>query len=284
MGTVVSINVDVDQRVGKGSVLAQLDSRVLQQGLVELKTQLDLATTLYNKQKNLWDQGIGSEVQYLSAKANKESLEQRLATMQQQVSMYSIKSPINGTVDEVNVKVGSTVAPGLPAFQVVNLNDLVARAEIAESYGMLIRKGDEATVEFPDLKKTVTGKVSFVARTIDPMSRSFTVEVAIKNDDARYRPNMLAIVRAVAAKCDSCIVVPVNAVQTAVDGKFVMVAKEEGGKILAEKRMVSLGDVYKGQAVIIGGLEPGDRVIVKGYDGLSTGQPLIIPSPAADLP
>lgn len=276
MGTVVSVRVDEDQKVGKGAVLAQLDSRVLQQSVAEVKTQLDLATTLFNKQKSLWDQGIGSEVQYLSAKANKESLEQRLATMHEQLAMYTIRSPISGTVDEVNVKVGSTVAPGMPAFRVVNLNELVARAQVAESYGLKIKKGDEAIVEFPDLRKEVIGQVSFVARTIDPMSRSFTVEVAIKNDNQSYRPNMIAIVRTVASQCDSCLVVPVNAVQTGVEGKYVMVASAGGTKAIAERRLVTVGSVHKGQAQIVSGLRAGDQVIVKGYDGLSKGQPVTI--------
>jgi RND family efflux transporter MFP subunit len=187
-------------------------------------------------------------------------------------------------VDEVHVKVGSTTAPGIPAFRVVNLSNLVAKAEIAESYGVNVQKGDEAIIEFPDLNKAVTGKISFVARTIDAMSRSFTIEVSVRNDDPRYRPNMIALIKTVSTQCDSCIVVPVNAVLTGTDGKYVVVTQIDGDKTVAERRGVKVGSVYKGEAVITDGLSPGERVVVKGYYGLTNGQPLSVQSAATDTP
>ncbi|HRH67758.1 MAG TPA: efflux RND transporter periplasmic adaptor subunit, partial [Bacteroidia bacterium] len=149
MGNITSLNVKAGDKVSKGDILAVVDDRIIRQGIQELQAQLDLVTQIYNKQKNLWDQKIGSEIQFLQAKTNKEALEKRMGSLQEQLDMTRIKSPINGTVDLVNIKVGQTMAPGVPAFRVVNLSSLKVSAEVAESYISKVKRGNDVLIYFP---------------------------------------------------------------------------------------------------------------------------------------
>ncbi|HEY0900440.1 MAG TPA: efflux RND transporter periplasmic adaptor subunit, partial [Sphingobacteriaceae bacterium] len=196
-GSVTNIYVNVGQSVSKGQVLAQLDDQVLRQNIAQLRTQLDLATNIYNRQKNLWDQKIGTEVQYLTAKTQKESLQKQIATLQSQASMYKIKSPISGTVDEMELKIGQAVSPGVPAgIRIVNASKLKVKALVAESYSGRVNQGDDVSVSLPDVPDTFNTQVSFASRVIDPTSRSFSVEVKLPAKKS-YRPNMLAILNIV---------------------------------------------------------------------------------------
>ena len=161
-----------------------------------MKSQLELATSVYDRQKNLWDQKIGTEVQYLQAKTNKETLERNIASLQEQNQMLRIKSPINGTVDEIIAKIGEAVSPGLPAFRVVNTSELKLTASVSEAFVTNVQKGNKVIVTIPELKKDLESKVTFVGRTIDPLSRTFQVEVALPSE-ANLRPNMSGVIRVV---------------------------------------------------------------------------------------
>src|SRR6185295_16366748 len=157
MGTVTAVLVKAGDHVSTGQVLATLDDKMMKQSVAEMQSQLDLATTVFNRQKNLWDQKIGSEVQYLQAKTNKEAMEKRMASIQEQWNMTRIKSPINGTIDAVNIKVGQSVAPGMPSFHIVNLTELKVKGEVAESYISKVQKGNNVVIFFPDINKEVKG-------------------------------------------------------------------------------------------------------------------------------
>ncbi len=270
-GTVAKINVNVGDEVKVGQILATLDNQIGYQGLQELQSSLAFANNVYMKQKNLWDQKIGSEIQFLTAKNNKESLERKLATMNEQLDMSNIKSPINGTVDEMMLKLGQTVAPGLPCVRVVNLSSLKAKAEVSESYGAKIRQGSEVVVHFPDINKDVTGKISFSGKVINSLTRTFTVEVLLDKNNPELRPNMLAILKIVDYKSDQSIVVPVNTVQNSEEGQFVMMAQTVNGKKTAKKQAVTVGSVYNGLAEIKKGLSKGDKIITTGYQDLDEG-------------
>lgn len=153
MGPVTKIYVKSGANVKKDQVLAELDAEIVKRQIDDLKINLNFATDVYNKQKALWEKEVGTEVQYLSAKNNKESLEQKLATLNEQLDMYKIKSPINGTVDEVMIKIGANVAPGVPCFRVVNFSELKAKADVAETYASQIKEGNEVMLIFPDLNQ-----------------------------------------------------------------------------------------------------------------------------------
>ncbi len=265
-GVITNIYVNIGQNVAKGQVLAQIDDAVLRQNIAQLQTQVDLATNLYNRQKNLWDQKIGTEVQYLNAKSQKEGLEKQMAVLRQQASMYKIKSPISGTVDQMDYKVGQAVQPGAPGIRVVNTNDLKAKALVSETYAGRISQGDEVLVEIPDASDSLKTKISFAARTIDPMSRSFSVEVKLPSKKT-YRPNMLAILKIVDYSKANAKTVPIKAIQKSEKGDYLMVV--DNGK--AKKVDVKVGNIYNGDAEILSGINEGDKVIVNGLNNLNEG-------------
>ncbi len=271
MGIIKAIYAREGDVVKAGQVLAELDDAVLRQSMSELKTALALATDLYNKQKNLWDQKIGSEIQFLSAKANKESMEDRLKTLNEQLDMYKVKSPINGTVDEVEVKIGQASAPGVPAFRVVNLNSLRVKADVSESYASKIKDGDDVILYFPDINKEIHSKISFAGKSISAMNRTFGVLVNLQSSPD-YHPNMIAVLKIVDYKTDEAIVESVNTVQNSENGNYVFIAVTDGNKTIARKQIIKLGRDYNGMVEITDGLKVGDRIITTGYQDVEDGE------------
>jgi RND family efflux transporter MFP subunit len=268
-GVVTHVNVREGEEVKAGQTLAQIDNSLIVRGIEELKSQLELTTTVFNRQKNLWDQKIGTEVQYLQAKSNKEGLERRLASMNEQNEQTKIKAPVSGVVDAIDVKVGQNIAPGMPAARVVNNTDLKITARISESYSNQLRKGDKIIVTFPDVNKTVTSKLSFVARNIDPLSRTFIVEADLPSAP-ELRPNMTAVVKVVFETTAAAIVVPVNVVQTINNEKVVYVAEQKGNQTVARKKVVKVDGIYDNLAQVQG-LAVGDKLITTGFQGLTDG-------------
>jgi membrane fusion protein, multidrug efflux system len=269
-GVVKSILVTEGDKVMKGQVLATLDDEVIQQNIQEVQTNLDLAKTLYEKQKGLWDQKVGTEVQYLNAKSNYESMQKRLAGIQQQAAMSQIKSPIDGTVDAVSIKVGQSVGPGLPTIQVVNTDQLKVRGYVTEAYISDIHQGDSMVVNFPDLNKDIVSVASYVSKSIDPVNRTFTVEVKLPQD-ANYHPNMIAMMKIIDYSKPSAVVIPINLVQNDPTGSFVFTIENDKGTMVARKTLVDVGKIYAGNAEITNGLKPGDKIITVGYDDLNNG-------------
>ncbi|MEJ6982330.1 efflux RND transporter periplasmic adaptor subunit [Pedobacter sp. P351] len=266
-GVITGIYVSPGQRVGRGQVLAQLDDKVLRQNIAQLQTQLELANSLYRRQKNLWDQKIGTEVQFLTAKSQKEGLERQMGVLRSQQSMYKIKSPISGTVDKMDLKLGQAVSPGMPGVTVVNTNNLKVEADVAESYAGRVNQGDEVEVILPDVPDSLKTRVTFASRVIDPVSRSFNVEVKLPGRNV-YRPNMLAVLRIVDYKIENAITVPINAIQKSETADYVFVA--EKGR--AKRVNVRTGKVSEGKAEILLGLKAGDKVIVSGMQELNEGE------------
>lgn len=262
-GTVTKINVKAGDEVRTGQVLAETDSRAVSQQLSDLQTNTDLVNQIYEKQKNLWDQKIGTEVQFLQAKTNKESMTKKMGALQEQLRMTKIISPINGTVDAVDIKVGQTAAPGMPAIRVINYSNLKVKADVAETYASKIKKGSEVTVYFPDMQDSIIGTVNFVSRAINPSSRTFMVEVLL-NDKKEYHPNMVAHLKINDYRsAASQIMIPVRTIQKDESNEsFVYVASGN----LAEKRIVAVGKQYNGMAEILSGLKPGEQLITLGYD------------------
>jgi RND family efflux transporter MFP subunit len=239
-----------------------------------MEAQLELAKTVYERQEKLWSQKIGTEVQYLQAKTNKESLEKQLASVREQNDMYRIKAPITGTVDDVQAKVGQAVQPGMPAFRVMNASDLKLQANISEAYVTSVKKGNKVLINIPEIGKEIVGTVSFVGNNIDPLSRTFSVEVKLPSQND-LRPNMSAIVKVVFTTANDAIVVPVNIIQSLNGEKIVYVAEKKGNTTVAAKKVVTIDGVFNNQAQVHG-LKAGDQVITVGYQGLNDGEPVKI--------
>ncbi|PSR55970.1 efflux RND transporter periplasmic adaptor subunit [Adhaeribacter arboris] len=274
-GVLTSVRVDVGDRVTKGQVLATIDASILETSEQELLTGLELANTVFEKQQRLWDQKIGTEIQYLTAKNNKESLERRLATLRQQKDQYIIKAPISGVIDEFNPKVGEAVTPGspMPVARIVNTSSMKVLAEISEANAGKINKGDEAIVVLPDLNKEFPATVTVVSQAINSSSRSFPVELSIKGGSkSELRPNMIALIKVKDYEKSKALVVPVNVVQRDDTGDFVYVASKEGNQNVVRKKKVQTGLSYAGKAEVTGGLAVNDQVITTGYQNLYEGQ------------
>lgn len=270
MGVVTQVYVKEGQTVAKGQTLAQIDNAVLVKNIESMKSQLELVTTVFERQKNLWEQKIGTEVQYLQAKTNKESLEKQIAGLNEQNEMTKIKASVNGTVDELLVKVGENIVPGMPAARIVNTTELKLTASVSEAHVTEIKTGNKVIVSIPELKKDIEARITFVGKNIDMLSRTFPVEVSLPYHE-NLRPNMSAVIKVIFQTEANAITVPINVVQELNGEKIVFVAQAEGKNTVAKKRVVTLLGVYNGVAHVTG-LTAGEKVVNVGYQGLSDGQ------------
>lgn len=271
-GTITKINVKVGEEVSKGQILAETDANTILQQMSDLQINLDLSKQVLEKQENLWSQKIGTEIQYLQAKATKESLEKKMSTLQEQLRMTKIVSPINGTVDGVNIKIGQVVAPGLPAISVINFSNLKVKADVAESYASRIKNGDEVQILFPDTKDSVTSKVHYASRAINALTRTFSVEVLLDNNK-EYHPNMVAKLKIndyQSAKPQ--ITLPVKFIQRGTEESYVFVS--ENGIVV--KKVIKTGREYNGLLEVIDGLKEGDLLITGGYDLVNEGDKVAV--------
>ncbi len=271
MGVVTQVFVTEGQVVKKGQLLAQVDNSVILRSVESMRSQLELATSVFDRQQNLWDQKIGTEVQYLQAKTNKESLEEQVASLEAQIEMTKIKSPIYGTIDEVFAKIGQNLAPGVPAVRVINTSDLKIKANVSESYITAIRPGNKVMVTVDDLDESFDARVTFVGKNIDLLSRTFPVEVKLPTLP-NLRPNMTAVVKIVFYSDDDAVVVPVNVVQEINNEKIVYVVEQNGDKTVARRKVVKVDGVYDNMAQISKGLVAGDKIITVGYQSLNDGE------------
>ncbi len=273
--TVTRIYTKAGKSVKAGELLAELDNSTIVAGINEVKTGLQLANSIYEKQKNLWDQKIGTEVQYLQAKTQKESLEKKLISLQEQLDMTKIKSPIDGVVDEVMLRIGQGAAPGVPAIRIVNLAGLKAKAEISETYAGRVKEGNTVSIKIPDIQKEIQTRISYCSKVINPLTRTFTVEASIDPNQGLHA-NMMAVLMIADYYKDTAIVVPINVVQNGEDSNYILVAVEKNKKVFAEKRVVKPGLSYNGKIEIISGIVPGDKIITTGFQDLNPGDALLL--------
>jgi RND family efflux transporter MFP subunit len=276
-GVLTSMRVKPGDRVSKGQVMATLDGMLVEQNIQEIRTRLDLARVAYEKQKNLWDQQIGTEMQYLTAKNNYEALQRSLATMQEQRDQYNIKAPIAGVVDQVVPNAGEAVSPGIGIIRVVNTTGGKVVAEVSEAYLDKIKSSNEAVIYFPDLQQEAVAEVTVVSQFINPTSRTFTIELKLKNlsKDVTLRPNMVAVVRIQDYKNEDAVVVPINLVQRDESSNYIYVAKRAGEQYVATRREITTGVSYKGRVEVLSGLTSDDHIITAGYQNLNEGQPVV---------
>lgn len=276
-GQVKAIFVKEGDRVSKGQTLAQLNTSTIEANIAEVNTSLDLANTVYERQKRLWEQKIGSEMQYLEAKNRKESLENRLTTLRSQLSMSIVRAPVSGVVDAIYKKEGELVMPGVPLLQLVNLDNMKIIADVSESYIKSINKGDTVRVTLPALgNEIIEAPVSRTSNIINLKNRSFSVEVKLPNRSGVLKPNSIGIIEIVDYYNDSSLVVPTRAISKDSHGEFVYVVKEKDGKPTAFKIRINSGLSSEGYTRILSGLAPGDRVVTKGYNEVSDTAPVSV--------
>lgn len=276
-GNVKKIHVMEGQNVAKGQVLITLDAGQLESGIKELEKGLELATKVFKKQETLWEQKIGSEIQYLEAKNNKEGLEQKLVTMKEQLDMYKIRAPFNGMVDEIMPKVGESASPGFPIARVMNLGKIFLEADVSEAYIQTVKQGGFVEVKFPSLKESVKAKVTRVGSFINPANRTFKVKVEFSNPAGKYKPNQLAVMKIRDYQAEGAVVIPARIVQQDRSGQdYVYTYELIDGVKRVKKLNLTLGQSYDEDVEVLEGLSADAMIIDKGAKSIQAGDAIEI--------
>ncbi|MEP6748396.1 MAG: efflux RND transporter periplasmic adaptor subunit [Bacteroidota bacterium] len=287
-GVVKAVYVKRGDNVRKGQLLLKLDDAIqrqsliaAQQGIESNKIALSHAQDIYQRQKNLWDQKIGTEIQLinannevLNAQNALKSAQEQLKITNEQLTFTNIVSDVDGTAEIVNIRVGEVftgVQGTTPQISIVNNSNLKVTAQIPENYLGKVNVGSKVKISLPDINKTIDAVVTVAGKSIDPINRSFFIEAKIPADKT-LRPNQIALVRIQDYNINNTITVPVNTVQSDEKGKFVMTAVKENGRTVARKKAVVIGQFYGDKMEIKSGLQTGDVVVTDGYQSLYDGQ------------
>ncbi len=270
-GIIEEVLVTEGMKVAKGEILGKLNTNALQRSLDEMQVQLALANTTFERQQNLWNQNIGSEIEYLQAKTNKESLEKRIEGMKAQIEMAVIKSPIDGIIDIVYQKKGQIGSPQVPFAKVLNMSKVKIYADVAETYLTKIKKGDRVTVIFPALSKEINAPIYRLGNTIDPNNRTFRVRVNLNNKSRMIKPNLLSIIKIRDYSSEEAIIVPSLLIKEDFIGEYTYIVNSSGDNLAAKKVYVKSGVTNNNMTEILEGLEPGMEIITDGYTQIVDG-------------
>jgi RND family efflux transporter MFP subunit len=263
-GTVTAIYVKEGQKVAAGQTLIQLDDSAIKNSIAELTTQLNLAKTTFDRQKRLWDQKIGSEMQFLQAKAQKEGLENSLASLKTQAKKMKVIAPFSGIVDEVFPRIGELTSPQTPTVRLLNLDNVYIEADVTETYLPVVKIGTETILNFPSIGKEVESKISQIGNYINPDNRSFKARINIPNKDNTIKPNLLADLKIVDFKQEG-LVIPSTLVQKDQKGNdYVFTLKTENNENVVIKKLITISKEYNNEVFITEGLEATDTLIDKG--------------------
>ncbi len=273
-GQVKSMFVKQGDRVKKGQLLMKLEDGIIQQNIKQVESQLSFAKNIFSRQENLWKDGIGTEVQFLSAKNNVESLEKQLSLVKEQLSTTNVLAEAPGVIDAVSIKVGETfMGSPLAGITIVDPSVLKATVDVPENYITKFKKGMKTIVSIPDINKSINSEISLISETINISSRSFIAECKLTGVKD-IKPNQIAIVKVLDHESKNAIVIPVETVQTDEKGKYVFIFSNENGKNIARKKSIEIGEFYDELIEVKSGLATGDKVITKGFQGLYEGQNL----------
>ncbi|WP_421921016.1 efflux RND transporter periplasmic adaptor subunit [Marinifilum sp.] len=270
-GNIISINVTEGQRVKKGDVLGKLNTEQIERNIDEAKTNLALSATVYERQKRLWDQKIGSEIEFLTAKANKESLERQIEALEAQKDMAIITAPFNGIIDEIYLKKGELAGPTEAFAQLVNIDQVYVEADVAESYLNYIKAGETAELEFPAIGFTAKAPIYRTSNIIDPSNRSFKVRINLNNPSHKIKPNLISVLKIKDYEIDDVIVVPSIIVKKDFEGSYLYVAKKEANHLIAKKTYIQISKTYNNLSLIESGVQMGDKIITEGYSQVVNG-------------
>ena len=271
-GKIVAIPVKVGQQVKKGQILISLDSKVMENGIAELVKGMEIINTTYSKQKELWDQGIGSEMQYLEIKNRKESMEGKMATLKSQLEMTRIYAPFDGRIEKISMKVGELASPGRGIIDVVNLSNLYVNTEVSEAFMQTVHTGDTVTIDFPNLPGVLkTIPVAYKGDVINPQARTFTVRVEIPNNGQEIKPNMLANMKIRIINLKDAVVVPTALIRQDVEGSYIYTVQNASSAPAAHKVYLKTGSSDGNLTVIDSGLVGGELIISQGYNRVKEG-------------
>ena len=275
-GILTNVYVTEGQKVSKGQILARIDDGGLGQQLTQLQIQADLAKTTFERQKRLWDQKIGSEIQYLQAKSSYESQQQAVNQLKQQLSKTTVTAPFSGTIDDVITEQGSVVAAGQSQLmRIVNLDDMYIETDVPERYVADVTTGKSVQVEFPVLGKTIDTKVRQASDFINPANRTFKVEVAVPNKEKSIKPNLTARLKINDYTNENALLVPQSIISENAEGEqYVYVVKDKNseGEGVANKVIIKTGKTQGDVIEVLEGIEDGAEIIQEGARSVRDGQ------------
>ncbi len=274
-GTLYRIYVEKGQKVSKGQLLASIDDGGLSSQLAQMRTQAALSKTTFERQKRLWEQNIGSEIQYLQAKTNYEAQESAVKQLESQVERSSIRAPFSGIIDDVIKDQGTVVSPGPGSeiFRIVNLSDMYIDVEVPEAHLPNVSVGKMVNAYFPVLGETITTKVRQTSNFINPSNRSFKAEIPVPNNNGHIKPNLTAKVRINDYTNENAILIPQSVVSENAEGEqFVYVITDENGSMVAKKVIIQPGTTQGDYLEVLEGLPAGSKVIVEGARSIREGQ------------
>ncbi|MBT8186117.1 MAG: efflux RND transporter periplasmic adaptor subunit [Croceitalea sp.] len=276
-GTLYKVYVKEGQKVVKGQLLASIDDGGLSSQLAQLKTQAELAKTTFERQKRLWEQNIGSEIQYLQAKTNYEAQENAVKQLQSQLGKSTIRAPFSGIIDDVIKDQGTVVSPGpgSEVFRIVNLGNMYIEVEVPESHLPNVTPGKDVIVHFPILGDSVSTKVRQTGNFINPSNRSFTAEIPLPINDTRIKPNLTAKVMINDYTNEKAILIPQSIVSENAAGEqyvYVIEGNGEGDEAMAKKSIIETGKTQGDFVEVLSGINEGDGVINEGARSVKEGQ------------
>ncbi len=263
-GRVQEIKAVEGMRVRKGEVLAEVDTEAIDRNIEEVETQLELAKVIFEKQKRLWDQQIGTEVQFLEAKNRMEILEKNLASVSTQRDRATIRAPFDGTVELVNIRLGELVQPGTPIVNFVGESDLYIEGDVSERYVGILERGDSVEVRFPSINRKLDTRITAVGGVIDPNNRTFKIEAFLPQGE-KVKPNMISVIRIKDYEKNGAVTVPTNLILQDNQGEYVFIV-EDGA---AKKAYITRGLTYQGKTQIVEGLRGTETLVDKGFREVS---------------
>jgi len=273
-GVLMQVNVKAGQKVTKGQVLARVDDGGMAAQLAQAETQLALLKTTYERQKNLWEQKIGSEIQFLQAKTSWESQQKVVSQLKSQLAKTVVTAPFSGTIDEVITEKGQVVSPQSQLFRIVSLKDMYVTAQVPENYLGKLKNGAIVEVKIPALAKKLKGKVRQVGSYINPNNRTFSIEIALPNQEELLRPNQVAILKIEDYTNPKAILVPEFVMGEAADASryvYTLVKTPESKHLISKRIRVITGPTSAGWVEIKSGLEAGQEIVTEGARTLREG-------------
>ena len=282
-GEIKQVHVREGQLVKKGDLLISLDAEIIRNNIAEINTSLQLAKTVYEKQDRLWKQNIGTEIQYLQAKNNKESLERRLSTANAQLDQALIRAPFTGTVDEVQARAGEMAVPGLPLLRMVNPDEMYIKADVSERFIGKFNAGDKVEIYFPSVDKSINSLISAVGQVINAENRTFSVEIDLPNNIGfTLKPNQVTVLKLRDYFNPEAYIIPTKLVQRDDQGTFIFALTTKGEQRFAQKLHVTVGYSYNSNTEVVHGIEGNEMIVDKGFRELTDGVEVLVsnsPSP-----
>jgi RND family efflux transporter MFP subunit len=275
-GLLTDVYVREGQSVKKGEILARIDDGGLEQQLAQMNIQTALAKTTFERQERLWNQNIGSEIEYLQAKSRFEGQEKAVGQMQSQLAKSVIRSPFSGIIDNIITEQGTVVAPGQSQIlRIVNLQDMYIETDVPERYIPTVTKNKNVLVEFPVLNKTVEAKVRQAANYINPENRSFKVEIAVPNQDKTIKPNLTARLKINDYTNENSVLIPQSIISENANGQqyvYTVSAKTGANIGTARKVIIETGKTQGSVIEVLKGIKSGDEIILEGARSVKDGQ------------